>query len=101
MYKLEYFREVENDLMSLSDKILDEVFDYFNKYQEDPHKYSSKLYNQGNINLDGYRKTYVANVTYRIVFKIEDGITKIVEVVAVGKREDKQVYQDAHTQITK
>ncbi|MEA3387226.1 MAG: hypothetical protein U9Q66_02325 [Patescibacteria group bacterium] len=99
MYKIITLPEVLDDLEYLSQEVLDEVFDYFKKYETEPFKYSGRLYNQGNIKLDGYRKTYVAQATYRIVFKIEDGIAKIVEIIAVGKREDKEVYQDASLRI--
>jgi len=101
MYKIIPFREVEDDLMVLPDKIVNEVLDYFEKYKVDPYKYSKPLYNQSNINLKGYRKTYVANATYRIVIQIEDEIAKIVEVVAVGSRKDKQIYIKASTRINK
>ena len=99
MYKLQYHHEVFEDLDKLSYEILTEVSAYFDKYKSDPYKYSKKLYNQGEINLKGYRKTYVADATYRIVLKIEDDVIKVVEVVAVGKREDKEVYKEAHLRI--
>ena len=72
---------------------------YFKKYRDDPYEYSQELQNLGGLDLQGYRKTYIANATYRIVFKIEEDIVKIVEVVAVGKRADKQVYKDAYNRI--
>ena len=30
---------------------------------EDPLKYSQKLFNKDDLNLEGYRKTYIANAT--------------------------------------
>ena len=72
---------------------------YFEKYSADPYRYSQKLYNQGGLNLEGYRKTYVANAKYRIVIKIEDDIAKVVEVVVVGKRKDKEVYKNASNRV--
>jgi len=99
MYKIIVIPEVEEDMVKIPNKVLQEVFDYFEKYKTEPFKNSSKLYNQGNINLEGYRKTYLANATYRIVLKIENNITKIVEVVAVGERENKKVYKEAYDRI--
>ncbi len=55
----------------------------------DPYKYSQKLYSQGGLNLEGYR----------IVIKIEDDVVKIVEVVVVGKREDKKGYKNASNRV--
>ena len=85
MYRLEYHPLVYDDLSHLSLDILQEVADYFKKYKTDPYKYSQKLYNQGSLNLKGYRKTYVANATYRIVIK----------------REDKSVYKEAFSRTQK
>ncbi len=101
MYKVEYNPEVKEDLLKISLPVLQEVADYFKKYESEPLKYSSKLYDYGNINLEGYRKTYVANATYRIVIKVENNVTKVVEVVAVGKRENKEIYIEAFNRIKK
>ena len=99
MFTIEYHPEVKADLAILPLNILQEVAEYFKKYEKDPFKYSSKLYNLGKLNLEGYRKTYVANATYRIVIKIENNIAKVVEVVAVGKRQNKEVYEEAFKRI--
>jgi len=99
MCRVEVITEAKKDIKELSDNILHEVLDYLDKYQTGPYAYSKPLFNQGNLKLEGYRKTYVADATYRIVIKIENNIAKIVEVVAVGPREDKKVYMDAATRI--
>ena len=99
MYKLVFNKEVFSDLDKLSNKTASEVKHYFKKYKDDPYQYSQELENLDGLNLQGYRKTYLANATYRIVFKIEENKIKIVEIVAVGKREDKQVYKDAYNRI--
>lgn len=99
MYKVTHLPDVEEDLIGLPVEVVKEVISYFDKYETDPYKYSKPLYNQGGLNLQGYRKTYVANATYRIVLKVEDGVAKIVEVVAVGSREDKKVYIEAYNRI--
>ena len=101
MFKVEYDPEVKDDLATLPLNILQEVAEYFKKYENDPFKYSTKLYNLGKLNLEGYRKTYVANATYRIVIKIENNVAKIVEVVAVGQRQNKEVYEEAFRRIQK
>jgi len=99
VYRIEFANEVFSDLDKLTDEIALEVKHYFHLYETDPYRYSQKLYNQGTLHLEGYRKTYLANATYRIVLKIEDNIAQIVEVVAVGKREDMQVYRDAYERV--
>ena len=78
MYNIEFHPKVfEDDFEELSNEVLEEVLLYFQKYKQNPFKYSSKLYNLGKLNLEGYRKTYVANATYRIVIKIENNNTLI------------------------
>jgi len=99
MYKLIFHKDIFSDLDKLSNKTASEVKHYFNKYKDDPYKYSQELENLDGLNLQGYRKTYLANATYRIVFKIEENKIRIVEVVAVGKRENKQVYKDAYSRM--
>ena len=101
MFTIEYHPEVKADLAILPLNILQEVAEYFKKYEKDPFKYSSKLHNLGKLNLEGYRKIYVANATYRIVIKIENNVAKIVEVVTVGKRQNKEVYEEAFSRIQK
>ncbi len=95
MYKLLFHPLVTKDLDELSDEIAKEVFLYFVKYKSDPYKYSLPLYNQGNIKLQGYRKTYVADASHRIIIKIENNIAKVVKVVAIGSRKNKEVYHKA------
>ena len=99
MYKVIPFPEVEDDLFILPEEILKEVLEYLHKFQTDPYKYTKPLYNQGGLNLQGYRKTYVADAKYRIISKIEEKQVKIVEVVVVGKREDKEVYKEASKRV--
>lgn len=99
MFDVQYYPDVEKDLLKLSLEVKQEVAEYFKKYTTDPIRYSSKLYNRGGLNLEGYRKTYVANATYRIVIKVENNITKVVEVVAVGKRDKSEVYKEAFKRI--
>ena len=95
MYKLLFFEEVYSDLDKLDQNTLITVREYFKKYEKNPYKYSQKLYNQGGLNLEGYRKTYIADAKYRIVIKIEENKIKIVQVVAVGERKDLRVYKEA------
>ena len=99
MYRIDFYTEIPSDLDKLSNEIAREVREYFKKFQTDPYKYSKPLYTQGGLNLEGFRKTYVANATYRIVSKIEDNQVKIVEVVAVGKRENKEVDKEAFKRV--
>lgn len=95
MYDIEYHPEVFNDLMALSNEILQETVEYIEKYKNDPYSCSQPLYNQNGRDLRGYRKTYIANATYRIVFNVVNNKLQIVNVIAVGPRDNMQVYNDA------
>lgn len=100
MFRVEYFPEAREDILNLPIEILLEVRSYLKKYETNPYKYGKKLDDRKDIKLKGYLATYVANATYRIVYSVENGVAKIVEVVAVGKREDKEVYLEAHKRVS-
>lgn len=99
MYNVEIMPEVYEDLKFLDDAIVKEVIEYFYKYETNPHKFSQPLQSKFGLDLQDCRKTYVANATYRIIIKIEGKTAKIVEVVAVGKRENLEVYKNAHKRV--
>ncbi len=52
------------------------------------------LGNRAGLDLTGYYKLYVAKKSIRIVYRIIDHEI-LVEVVAIGRREDLAVYQEA------
>lgn len=95
MFKVILLPEVEDDLILLDSDILSEVDGYMKQYEINPFACSQPLVG----NLASCRKTYIANATYRIIIKVENNIAKIVSVVAVGKREEKEVYRNAHDRI--
>ncbi len=101
MYKVQYLNEARQDILNLPKQILREVKQYLLKYEQNPFKYSQSLEDKHGLNLAAYRKTYIANATYRIIIKIENDVLKIVEVVAVGERKDLEVYKMAHERINK
>ncbi len=92
-YKIVLKKEVEDDINKLTttQKIL--VFKQFKKLENLP-QLGAKLGNKAGLDLSGFRKLYVDKKKIRIVYRIlEDKI--LVEVVAVGKREDMKVYKNA------
>ncbi len=99
MKKITLSIEVENDLDLLDDDVYDEAYKYFKLLEQDYEKYSLPLYNIDGRDLRGCRKTYFFNAEYRIVSNLENGIISIINVIAVGKREDLQVYKIAHQRL--
>lgn len=99
MYEILYDKNIPNDLMLLSDEVLAEALEYFQKLQNDYFKYSKPLYNMQGRNLQDCRKTYFGDAEFRIVSKLEENTIKIINIIAVGKRENLHVYNIAHERI--
>jgi mRNA interferase RelE/StbE len=96
MYKINYFPEVRKDFDNIPNDVLVETREYIKKFKVNPYSCSLPLYG----NLSSCRKVYIANANYRIVIQIEKNIAQIVEIVAVGKRENKEVYKEASERIS-
>ena len=93
-YKLEVKEEVKKDLSKFSKTQRMLIYRQFKKLQTSP-ELGTSLGNKAGYNLSGLRKLYVDKKKIRVVYQIiEERI--IVEVIAVGKREDMAVYQMAH-----
>ena len=96
-YKIVVKREVEDDLKKLTkaQKIL--VFKQFKKLESSP-QLGVQLGNRVSFDLSRLRKLYVDKKKIRIVYRIyEEQI--VVEVIAVGKREDMKVYAEANRRV--
>ncbi len=94
IYSLVVKEEAEKEISKLAhtQKLL--VYKQFKKIQISL-QLGQMLGNQNGYDLSGYRKMYVDKKKIRIVYTIlEQQIT--VEVIAVGKREDMEVYKHAH-----
>ncbi len=84
---------VEDDLKALSKAQVILVGKQFKKLSTSP-QLGQPLGNKNGYDLGGCRKLYVDKKRVRIVYRtIDEQI--VVEVIAVGKREDMEVYQKA------
>jgi len=92
-YSLVLKEEIEKDLskLSTSQKML--VLKQFKKLQISP-ELGQLLGNKNGYDLKGCRKLYVDKKKVRIVYTILEEIIT-VEVIAVGKRDDMEVYKKA------
>ena len=92
-YKIVLKEEVDNDLSKLShnQKIL--IFKQFKKLQKSP-QLGVSLGKKMGCDLSDYRKMYADKKRLRIVYKIIDKQI-IIEVIAIGKRDDMEVYKKA------
>lgn len=57
-----------------------------------------ELGNKNGYNLSGYRKMYACKKQVRIVYSIHDDVL-LVKIIAMGKREEMQVYETAAERI--
>ena len=57
-----------------------------------------KLGHKNHLNLTGFRKAYFNNKRHRIVYQIEDDTIRVY-IIAIGKREEMDVYRKAAQRI--
>ena len=93
MYEIKYHPLVEEDLKQLNNSIRIEVFKKLEKVKNSP-QLGKPLGNKNGLNLTGLKKVYIAKKQVRIVYEIIDNIL-IVKIIAIGKREDMEVYKQA------
>ena len=93
MYEIKYHPLIEEDLRQLNNSIRIEVFKKLEKVKNSP-ELGKPLGNKNGLNLTGLKKVYVAKKQVRIVYEIIDNIL-IVKIIAIGKREDMEVYKQA------
>jgi len=97
VYSINYHEEVEKDFKELGHATTLLVLKKIQKIAKNPI-IGDDLGNKANMNLSGYKKVYVDNKKVRIVYKIIDDKIEIF-VVAVGKRDEMEVYQKAFKRI--
>jgi len=97
MYTIEYHDFVEKDFKDLGNRISLLALKKIEKLAQNPI-IGDPLGNKANLDLSGLRKVYVDNKRIRIVYKIIENKIKIF-VVAIGKRDDMEVYIKASKRI--
>lgn len=81
------------DFRRLDGSLKEPVAKQLSKLETAP-RLGEHLGNRAGLDLAGYYKLYAAKKSIRIVYRIIDQEIR-VEVVAIGKREDLAVYQEA------
>jgi len=97
MYTIEYHEDVKDDLKKLGHSTTLLVLKKIKKIAQNPI-IGDTLGNKADTNLSGYRKVYVDNKRVRIVYRIIDEKIEVF-IVAVGKRDDMEVYKKASERI--
>ena len=93
MYEIVNHPLVKEDMKQLNYAVQVLVLKKLKQLQNSP-ELGKMLGNKNNMNLTGLKKVYVAKKQVRIVYEIIDDIL-VVRVIAIGKREDMEVYQEA------
>ncbi|MDH4153932.1 MAG: type II toxin-antitoxin system RelE/ParE family toxin [Nitrospira sp.] len=92
-YNVVLTAEAAEDFRQLDGSLKAPVAKQLRKLESAP-RLGEHLGNRGGLDLTGYYKLYAAKKSIRIVYRILDQEI-LVEVVAIGKREDLAVYQEA------
>ena len=98
-YLIKYHPAVTEDLQLLGETTRRQVFKKLQQLARGP-QLGQPLGNQAGLDLTGYRKAYVDNRRVRIVYRISETEISIL-VIAVGKREDLEVYKLAYQRLMK
>ena len=96
-YSLSFHPKVDEDLKEFSHTQKRLIFKQLQKIEKSP-ELGQLLGNKSGYDLSGCRKMYADNKQIRIVYKIvEEQI--IIEVVALGKRDEMEVYKKASQRV--
>lgn len=88
-WKVELIAEAHADFNRLDGSVKKQVLKQLLKLEQDPH-YGEPLGNKAGINLEGYLKLYADKKRIRIVYSVID---QTIQVIAIDKREDMEVYR--------
>ena len=93
MYTIINHPLIKEDMKKLNRSIQIQVLKKLKQLALSP-ELGKPLGNKSGLNLTGLRKVYVAKKQVRIVYEIIDDML-VVKVIAIGKREEMQVYKEA------
>ncbi|PIE84991.1 hypothetical protein CSA08_04400 [Candidatus Gracilibacteria bacterium] len=97
MYDIKLHPKISDDLKDLDYALRLQVLKKLKQIQENPQR-GLPLGNKANINLSGLKKVYVAKKKVRIVYEVINDVL-CVYVIAIGKRDDMEVYKKASKRI--
>ena len=92
-YKVVLTADAAQDFRGLDKSVKDQVARQLKKLETSP-ELGEHLGRKAGLDLTGYYKLYAARKAIRIIYRIV-ALEVLVEVVAIGKREDMAVYREA------
>jgi len=99
MYDFKFYEEAEKDLAKLNNSIKKLFAKKLTQILKNP-QIGKDLGNKNNLKLSGLKKVYFDNKRYRIVYEIVNQEI-IIHIIAIGKRDDMEVYKKAHSRYEK
>jgi mRNA interferase RelE/StbE len=93
-YNVKFHPLAEKELKELDGRVKILVIKQIQKISNNP-EYGKDLGNKYGYDLTGYKKIYVDNKNIRIIYKVIKNIL-LIKIIAIGKREDLEVYKDAN-----
>ncbi len=97
-YRVKLHPKVYQDLMDIiEDEAYEEVKGYLRTLETNPY-FGQVLDDRPDLGIDlkGFRKIYIFNKKYRIVYKINSNGFIEVYVIAIGERDKLNVYEEAY-----
>ena len=97
-YHVKLHPKVYQDLMDIiEDEAYEEVKSYLRTLETNPY-FGQVLDDRPDLGIDlkGFRKIYIFNKKYRIVYKINSNVFIEVYVIAIGERDKLNVYEEAY-----
>ena len=98
-YRVVLTADAAEDLRALDKSVKEQVARQLRKLETSP-PLGEHLGRKAGFDLPGYYKLYAAKKASRIVYRIME-LEVVVEVVAIGKREDMAVYREAVRRLLK
>ena len=96
-YEIVLKEEADGELAALSNRERILVFKQFKKIGTSP-ELGQALGNKNGYDLSGCRKMYADKKRIRIVYRVVEQQI-VVEVIAIGKRDEMEVYKDASQRV--
>ena len=97
MYDFKFHPEAKKDLKKLNKSIQILFTKKLKQILKSP-EIGIQLGNKNNLNLSELRKVYFNNKKYRIVYEIVESEI-LIYIIAIGKREDMEVYKKANNRV--
>lgn len=99
--KLDFWEDASKDWLLLDGHQKRFVAKALKRIEENGANIGETLNKKRNIDLTGYRKVKLKAIGIRIVYRVLHDKIEVAEIIAIGNREDAEVYKEAFERIKK